>query len=181
MLVLGLVSTASATVTFEFRNAAGTTAIASIDVAVGSFTFVVSGLGLPYPGDAGWTGGAYTSDQTNGGGKADIDGVVDSLGLQLYDSAGDMGSMNYYPAFDGADLTSGDVKSATLPNPSDGVWFVVQMSLNAGAANGDKVQVDILDLVNYTVISSHQLNIVPEPATIALLGLGGLSLLRRRR
>ena len=173
MLVLGMVSWASATVTFEFRDSTGTSVISGIDVAVGDFTFFVKGL----VGDLPWNYGVYSSDQTPGG------GLLDMTAATVYPAAGDLGKIfgNYIASYDGVDVASGDIDSGTMPNPADGDWFRMDFSLTESAANGNTVQVDILDYGSgYALVSSHTLDVVPEPMTIALLGLGGLFLRRRR-
>ena len=171
LLVLGLVSVANATVTYEFRDAAGTTPVSGIDIGVGTATFVVMGQ----VADAGWAEGVYATDGTDGGGKFDVDGAT------AYPAAGDMYKANYYASFDGADCISGDLNAVVMPNPADGDWFVLDLSLNAGALVGDTVQIDILDMDGgYSLISSHSVLVTPEPMTIALLGLGGLFLRRRK-
>jgi hypothetical protein len=51
-------------------------------------------------------------------------------------------------------------------------------------ATGDGTNVDPLNigLISYASnVTFHGLNVVPEPATLALLALGGLAMLRRRR
>lgn len=172
MLVLGMASMAAATVTYEFRDAAGTTPITSIDVAVGNYTFFVMGA----VADAGWKEGVYATDQNPGGGLHDMTAATS------YPAAGDAASIiDYISSFDGVDLYADDLSTA-LPDIATGDWFKLSFSLDASAVDGDTVYVDILDyMANYTLVSTHGLPVVPEPMTIALLGLGGLFLLRRRR
>ena len=57
---------------------------------------------------------------------------------------------------------------------------VFNANITATGIVGDTFTVDVLDGVNYAVLDTVTVTIVPEPATIALLGLGGL-LLRKRK
>jgi hypothetical protein len=175
MLVLGMASVASATVTYEFRDATGTTALTSIDVTTTTdFTFFVMGE----VGDTPWKYGVYTSDFAGS-----PEGVADITGATVYDAAGDLGNKWLYLAtYDGVDLLVDDVNPTVMPNVATGDWFKIDLSLNSGAGNGDTVQLDIRywEDYSYDILTSQTLDVVPEPMTIALLGLGGLFLRRRR-
>jgi hypothetical protein len=91
-------------------------------------------------------------------------------------AAGALRSITVYSSgiYDGIEFLTGDTSPST--DPVDIMdWYTVQYSGSVG---------DIMDV--YTNIATTYdyvgtMPIVPEPATIALLGLGGLFLLRRRK
>jgi len=61
----------------------------------------------------------------------------------------------------------------------EGNWFTFSLSNKSGASLDDIYNVQILD-GSFGILSSYQVKVVPEPMTIALLGLGGLFLRRRK-
>jgi len=60
-----------------------------------------------------------------------------------------------------------------------GLWFTYDVDVSATALDGDSEVIDLLDnaLAN---VGQVTINIIPEPMTMALLGLGGLFLRRRK-
>jgi len=72
-------------------------------------------------------------------------------------------------AWNGYDLSEGDVQGAGL---FTGIWYIFDVT---GTGN-----VDLYDYAVSAFVPAGVMTIVPEPMTIALLGLGGLFLRRRK-
>lgn len=122
-----------------------------------------------------------------GGLYGDIDALsVEILPYTYYDSVQEkdvdsyMGGNNakavHLASWGGWDLTASDVNGGGIQN---GNWFVMNFKapMDEGILN--------FDLYDYSVsgsspVSSYSVNVVPEPISIALLGLGGLFLRRRK-
>ena len=84
------------------------------------------------------------------------------------------GVVYFSDGWDGIDFGTGDTSPST--DPIDVMdWYTVAYSGHVG---------DMMDIYDYDVSGETpvgQLEILPEPATVALLGLGGLFMLRRRK
>ncbi len=85
---------------------------------------------------------------------------------------------------------SGGVSSTSVPNteimysftagagPTEGVvWHFNSMATNGGSGPNQAVKLNGTTIV----MSEFAVTVIPEPMTIALLGLGGLFMLRRRK
>ncbi len=94
------------------------------------------------------------------------------------------------------DMTNGNnIKTATQPNPIDGdSWQTLTLELTQAEMlqyeTDNSVDIDTAEIgvrffklggtSNFVAVDNVTLELVPEPASLALLGLGGLVLLRRR-
>jgi hypothetical protein len=92
-----------------------------------------------------------------------------------------VGGWTIVPAGDGY-TSSGNALWIGSPVPADDVIFTHEFHVPDGLQASDEI------LIDYNIAYSGgaqagqiMLHVIPEPATIALLGLGALSLLRRRR
>jgi PEP-CTERM motif-containing protein len=75
-------------------------------------------------------------------------------------------------------------KTATVGDLEGVPWdeFTVPFTVPAGASYiGEDIGIQFQNTGEWTVVDNVRLDLVPEPATMALLGLGSLTLLRRRR
>ena len=158
LLVLGLASAASATVSLSLDGVNPLGTEGDIDVAVTSTLYVISDDTSAYLydvtlADADATLG-YPSINANAGNMA---GVVDWSG----------GGVTDY------ELTAADSGGNILA----GIHFSMDMT-PLGAA-GTSFYVELYEYGVGTV-DDATINVVPEPMTIALLGLGGLFLRRRK-
>jgi len=75
-----------------------------------------------------------------------------------------------------------EIQAADMSEPFDSVQPGAQFEISVlgGAANA-VYTISLLDSDWATVLDTGTVTVVPEPMTIALLGLGGLFLLRRRK
>ena len=162
ILVLGLCSTANALLTDLDIYEDGSDPGATITVVTGATTSVEM-----YSGNTN-SGIAYLGFEDNS--------MYSLANAQMTTNAGDEAAgWLYYPASYGYNVYWLTVASFA-GNPVSGVQFIVDFT--AGSVTGT---VDVY-LMNeaLTTLDTATINIVPEPMTIALLGLGGLFLRRRR-
>ncbi len=168
MLILGLATVANATVTYEIRDAAGTTVVdpMALDIAL-DYTLFISGAAADAH-DGMLVGPAMTQDDwtviqlTNGAilDTGDLSNLeeIDEPGLYLW--------------------TYGTADSGFGPGVSTGDWFEWTVdTLTEGTFTIDFYDFNVSDSVPVASIPGE---VVPEPVTLALLGLGGLFLRRRR-
>ena len=96
-------------------------------------------------------------------------------------SPANAGALNFLGVYTGVGYSGFDFDAGSTGledpawNAAAGDWYSASYSGSVG---------DTLQLLDYKVSTATpigMLTVVPEPATIALLGLGGLALLRRRK
>jgi hypothetical protein len=66
-------------------------------------------------------------------------------------------------------------------NPSDPILAGAHININLVGVTEGVTTVDLYDTSGMVFLDSAQITVLPEPMTIALLGLGGLFMLRRRK
>ena len=168
LLVLGITTMASAyTVTFEYRDAAGTTPISEVDIASPSFTLAVVGT---YVGGDANSHKMYDQFENIGAGSD----YADFTGSTMFAAAGGFKALGSYNAtYDGYDLSWGDASTGQ----TDADMFLFSLTASAEGT----LNISTYDSDYTAVLETFSIPIVPEPMTIALLGLGGLFLRRRRK
>ena len=168
--VVSLTSVVNATLTMELREADGVTPVADLDqVMLGDdYVLVVSGAAADKGASIGIYGPTCTAadwDYLGPGGQAAA-ACVDT---------GDLSYILWSTTYYGYDMIADDSGSGT--GVSTGDWFTVDLTC---LAEGN-FSFDLLDYKNNSaVIASVYGVLIPEPMTIALLGVGAL-LLRRRK
>jgi hypothetical protein len=151
VMVLGMVSMA---------NAALTDILSDIELHLSGTTLSV--VGVDAGAESSWSqAGLYV----NSGGNV-------SSPLNSYAAAGDLRAIQQWTGWNGVDITIGQGMGDPI---TTGVWFDMAYDGDVG---------DTFDIYDYTQSTTTTpvgtLSVIPEPVTIALLGLGGLFLRRRK-
>ena len=182
MLVLGLASVANATLVSGYDYVT-LTIDAPAEAAVDTlFTVMVRVTDIPTDdymislqnGTIDITGGSYTEGTVTAGPTFDGGSTLVFTGFDIISSAPD-------PYADEGDIVfqfqvKGDTESNTLVfDLIDQTSGYIEVALESGDLSGLPT-----DLYGLTIVTDST-HIIPEPATIALLGLGSLFLLRRRK
>ncbi len=180
MLVLGMTSWASALPIITGVDA-DSDGLLDLKVGAGVVTLTLEGTAAEASPDGSGVGGydawiwvdyaSYNNFQT---------GAPSAFTSNVGGAASGFDTTSYMPAGGGFKFTA--VADLTWTEASDvdtGAWFTFDVSMPGGANIGDTFVVDLLN-PNFESLSSTTVEVVPEPVTIALLGLGGLFLRRRK-
>lgn len=163
MMVLGLASTANAALTSIEIYADGSAAGSTIEVVTsGSITLQI-----------------YSSNDDSGLAYLDIydNGLYTYTAPTFTTNAGDSGGAVDTGTYEGYNSLEVTVSATTSGTITPGV--MMEVVVTAGTGTGS-VGIRLVEGAGYTTVDTTTLNIVPEPVTIALLGLGGLFLRRRK-
>ena len=169
MLVLGLASAVNATISLEIRESNGTTPVPNLNaMLLGSDYVAVISSDAAVATTGGLYGPAWAASDWDHLGPADSTvGVLDTGNLSdIFWKGGYQGYEWIYDDLMGPGISTGDI-------------FTVDLSGEALGA----FQLDLYDYASSTTVPTQSVTgtiIVPEPITIALLGLGGLFLRRRK-
>jgi hypothetical protein len=163
ILVLGLSSIANAELTAIELDVDGSHAGATITVVTGDTISLEM-----YSGNTD-SGSAYLNLEDNG--------LYTLANPQVTTNAGDMGGYKGPYSYGGYDYYSITVSKSGVGTITAGTMFLIDFT--AGSSTGT-VDVILQKFEGTTTMDTTTVNIVPEPMTIALLGLGGLFLRRRR-
>jgi len=97
--------------------------------------------------------------------------ATSNAGSDSYVTPDPLGWVGYY-----------EIQAADMSEPYDSVQPGIQFNISViGATEGDVYTITLLAGDWATVLDTGTVTVIPEPMTIALLGLGGLFLLRRRK
>ena len=173
LLVLCVVSMTSATPMITGPD--------EIDIDVGYITLTLQGTSAEAsdedfdPSNGGYEGAVWVdysaySGQISNVGSADANmGVNASIDLTTY-----------LPSDGGVPFAAAPGASWTEETDVDvGDWFTFRVTMLSGAEEDDEYDVQVLN-DSWGIVYTHTVTVVPEPMTIALLGLGGLFLRRRK-
>jgi hypothetical protein len=167
MLVLGIVSAANATL--SWRDAS--------DVAISTLSLLPSGTATVYVYNDSFTGTAWGSSYA--GPTTWNDDIAGITAATMQPAAGESAGVSVYGAGYGYiwfEAKDSNPDNNPTGNVAVGKWIMV--TVTATGSNGESVNFtpDTYDAACTDMV----VKIIPEPATIALLSLGGL-LLRKRK
>ncbi len=174
MLVLGMASMAMATPTITVSNLTpqpgDTIQVYITGTAAEASTDGVTGTG----GWSGFLGINYAVYSFTGGSPY----LTISPPPTIETAAGGMAytattsAMEYF-------IAAANTPWSELDDVDVGLWFTYDVDVSATALDGDSEVIDLLDNAMGNV-GQVTIDIIPEPMTLALLGLGGLFLRRRK-
>ena len=166
VLVLGLASVASATYSYNWTDTSGSDITQGV---VGTAVVLEINRGAE---TAAWGYSFKLYDQFENGAVGTDHGDMTGAAFGGAEGSTPPAMIGPYSAtYDGYDLTAGD----TVAGAAGTMFKVTIMPSASGAMSIGNYASDYV-----TLIDSANLTIVPEPMTIALLGLGGLFLRRRK-
>ena len=168
-MVLGMASMASAALTFDYPASA--TEGTSVTVVIGTDTNITTGMGDVVFAVSGGTNAA----------SVDVATGPFSPSWSPWDTSNDpsIPYMTIATVGDGFTVTFSGLVNAAPIGPID-IGPVFEVSFDMPASSVD-LSIDSGSIDNNYDITGDMGTILPEPMTIALLGLGGLGLFRRRR
>jgi len=166
MLVLGLASAASAAHSLggatTISNTGDTTAIVTISAdSTAAITSVV--------------------EDSEGADGMPTTGVTTIASVTKTDAAGEQATVTAYGSLDYAFTVSAKDTTEPFDSVATGVQFNVNLDIaGLGLAVDDTFVIYLYNEAYTSTFASHTVTVTPEPMTIALLGLGGLFLRRRK-
>ena len=164
MLVLGIATAANAALSWEIRESDGTTVVADTTKLQLDDDYVL--VLMAADGDEPKDGGIYPGDWSK----------ITVSNPQVGANNGDLGTnAAYLSGYEWGIAESGAANTQTVTTGDMASW-----DFSADTEGTGSFDFYDYDVAWYTAVGSQTFTIVPEPITIALLGLGGLFLRRRK-